>query len=127
MHIAAKVALETPTLNQRRSTRSNILVSTTMRASGNHGIDIIIRNISSGGFMAEASGPFEPETRVRIRLPALGTLAARIVWVKDGQIGAEFSEEIPLPKLRELLAATGAAPPRRDRRAKPGKRKAAAE
>lgn len=118
MHIAAKVALESPTVNQRRATRSNVLVSTTMRASGNHGLDIVIRNISTLGFMAEAKGVFEPESRVRVRLPVVGTLSARIVWVKDTEIGAEFAEEISLSQLRALLAATGAAPPRSTARAK---------
>ncbi|WOK35533.1 PilZ domain-containing protein [Sphingomonas sp. C3-2] len=115
MHIAAKVALESPVQNQRRATRENILVSTTMRASGNHGVDIVIRNISSLGFMAETNGEFEADQRVRVRLPALGTIIARIVWVKDEQFGAEFAEEVELSKLRAILAATGAAPPKRAR------------
>lgn len=116
MHIAAKAALETPGPNQRRTPREEVEVSTTMRASGNHGLDIVIRNISTLGFMAEAGGDFETDSRVRIRLPSLGTVLARVVWVKPGQFGAEFVNEIDLQRLRAVLAATGAAPAKRDRR-----------
>lgn len=116
MHIAAKVSVETPGPNQRRVPRELVEVSTTMRASGNHGLDIVIRNISTLGFMAEAKGDFEPESRVRVRLPSLGTVFARVVWVRDGQFGAEFTNEVELPQLRAVLAATGAAPSKRDRR-----------
>lgn len=116
MHIAAKVALETPGPNQRRVPRQDVEVSATLRASGNHGIDIVIRNISTLGFMAEATGELEAESRIRVRLPSLGTVLARVVWVKDGKVGCEFTNEIDLPRLRAVLAATGAAPPKRDRR-----------
>lgn len=116
MHIAAKAALETPGPNQRRVPRENVEVSATMRASGNRGLDMVIRNISTLGFMAEADGDFEPESRIRVRLPSLGTVLARVVWVKDGRLGCEFINEIDLPRLRAVLAATGAAPPKRDRR-----------
>lgn len=116
VHIAAKVAMETPAPTQRRSDREDITVSTTLRASGNHSLDVVIRNISTLGFMAEGDINFEPESHVRVRLPTLGTVVARVVWAKEGQFGAEFVQEIDLQRLRAVLAATGAAPPRRDRR-----------
>lgn len=116
MHIGAKLAVDQPVSEHRRAERELIEVSTTLRASGVHGLDIVIRNISTLGFMAEAEGEFAAGDLVRVRLPAIGTLGARVIWVKDGQIGAEFEHEIELPRLRAMLAVTGAAPARRDRR-----------
>lgn len=117
MHIAAKLAIETPATNHRRVEREAIEVSTTLRASGYHSLDIVVRNISTLGFMADVGdSDFAADDQVRIRLPSIGTVIARVVWTRDGQIGGEFLEEIDLPRLRGILAATGAAPARRDRR-----------
>lgn len=116
MHIAAKLAFEEHAANKRRVEREEVTVSTTLRASGVHSLDIVVRNISTLGFMADAKGEFAVDDRVRIRLPALGTVIARLVWARDGQIGCEFEEEIDLPRLRAILAATGAAPARQPRR-----------
>jgi len=116
VHIAAKVAMESPASNLRRADREDVEVSATLRASGHHSLDVIIRNISTLGFMAEGNLDCDPDNNVRVRLPSLGTVIARVVWVKDGQFGAEFTNEIDLQRLRAVLAATGAAPARRDRR-----------
>lgn len=116
MHIAAKLAFEEHAANKRRVEREDVQVSTTLRASGIHSQDIVVRNISTLGFMADATGKFAIDDRVRIRLPALGTVIARLVWARGGQIGCEFEEEIDLTRLRAVLAATGAAPARTPRR-----------
>jgi hypothetical protein len=116
MHIAAKMAVDIPASNRRRAERQAVEVSTTLRASGHHGIDVVIRNISTLGFMADVSAEFEPGDQVRVRLPSLGTVAARVAWAREGQIGAEFETEIDLQRLRAVLAVTGAAPAKRERR-----------
>lgn len=118
MHIAAKMAVDIPASNRRRAEREAVEVSTTLRASGHHGLDVVIRNISTLGFMADADGEFEPGDQVRVRLPSLGTVSARVAWTRESQIGAEFEQEIDLHKLRAVLAVTGAAPARRERRPK---------
>lgn len=116
MHIAAKMAVDIPASNRRRAEREQIEVSTTLRASGHHGLDIVIRNISTLGFMADSGDQdFVPGDHVRVRLPAIGTVAARVAWARDGQIGAEFETEIDLQRLRSVLAVTGAAPAKRPR------------
>lgn len=118
MHIGAKLAVDLPVCDQRRAEREMIEVSTTLRASGYHGHDIVIRNISTLGFMAEVEDEFTTGDLVRVRLPALGTMPARVVWVRNEQIGCEFDHEIDLPRLRQMLAVTGAAPARRAKRPK---------
>ena len=116
MHIAAKMAVDIPASNRRRADRENIEVSTTLRASGHHGLDVVIRNISTLGFMADAEEQdFAPGDHVRVRLPSLGTVSARVAWARNGQIGAEFESEIDLHRLRAVLAVTGAAPAKRAR------------
>jgi hypothetical protein len=116
MHIAAKMAVDIPASNRRRAEREDIEVSTTLRASGHHGLDVVIRNISTLGFMADAANEdFMSGDHVRVRLPSIGTVTARIAWSRDGQIGAEFENEIDLQRLRAVLAVTGAAPAKRAR------------
>ena len=116
MHIAARVAVETPAPDQRRAPREPVEVSATIRSSGYQGHDVVIRNISTLGFMADAQGDFDAGSSIIVRLPSLGTVSAKIIWVRDGQIGGEFVTEIDLQRLRAVLASTGAAPSRRDRR-----------
>jgi len=118
VHIAAKVAVEDPAPNQRRVEREPVKVEASIRSAGYHGHDVVIRNISTLGFMADAQGDFAPNSTVLVRLPTLGTVSARIVWAREGQIGCEFLDEIDLQRLRTLLASTGAAPSRRDRKPK---------
>ena len=42
---------------------------------------------------------------VKISLPFIGPVAARIVWVLGGRIGAEFIEPIDLAQYHNMLAA----------------------
>lgn len=116
MHIAARVAVETPAPNQRRVPREPVEVAATIRSAGFQGHDVVIRNISTLGFMADAEGEFDADAVLIVRLPSLGTVSARVIWARDGQIGCEFVNEIDLHRLRAVLATTGAAPSRRDRR-----------
>lgn len=103
MRIAARMALERPLPCDRRAPREAVNVQTTMRALGYHGIDVVIRTISSNGFMAEAEGEFPPGSFVRLRLPGLGAVHARVVWADGRQLGGEFLNAVQPARLGRIL------------------------
>jgi hypothetical protein len=103
MRIAARMALERPLPCERREPRENVAVQATMRALGYHGIDVVIRTISPDGFMAEADGDFPPGSFVRLRLPGLGAVHARVVWADGRQLGGEFLNAVQPSRLGRIL------------------------
>lgn len=108
MRIAARMAVENEGGN-RRAIRSSVQVSTTMRALGYHGFDVVIRNLSEHGFMAETANEFEEGSFVRLRLPCVGTVLARIAWSKGGQVGGEFLNTVSPIRLRLVMGMGSAA------------------
>lgn len=103
MRIAARMAMETQPEGERRSARQQIKVEATIRALGYHGVDVVVRNISEHGFMAETHNEFPEGSYVRLRLPCVGTMLARIAWAKRGQVGGEFLNALNPPRLRLIL------------------------
>lgn len=103
MRIAGRLALQRPLPEDRRAVRGEVTVNTTMRALGYHGIDVIVRNISTHGFMAEAGDAFPVDAYVRLRLPGLGAVHARVVWSEEGKIGAEFCNPVEPGRLSRIM------------------------
>lgn len=104
MRIAGRLALQRPlTEEDRRAVRGEVSVTTTMRALGYHGIDVVVRNISTLGFMAESPDAFPVGAYVRLRLPGLGAVHARVVWAEAGRIGAEFCNPVEQGRLCRIM------------------------
>lgn len=53
-----------------------------------------IRNLSSGGLMAEVHVPLAVDDPVRIELKAGDQLAGRVRWIREGRMGIAFDEPI---------------------------------
>lgn len=100
MHIAARMAVEAVPEGKRCELRTPTAVQTTIRALGYHGFDVIVRNISERGFMAETANDLIEGSYVRLRLPCVGTVVARIAWTQDGRVGGEFVNTVSPARLR---------------------------
>lgn len=100
MHIAARMAVTASAADQRRAERTAATVATTMRSLGYNGVDVVVRNISEFGFMAETREAFPAGSYVRLKLPCVGTVLARIAWVRDGAVGGEFLNAVSPVRLR---------------------------
>lgn len=53
-----------------------------------------IRNLSSGGLMAEIHAPLEVDDAVQIELKAGNRLAGRVRWTREGRMGVAFDETV---------------------------------
>jgi hypothetical protein len=73
------------------------------RALGYDGIDVIVGRISEHGFMAETDASFPPEAFVRLKLPGVGCVYARIVSTKAGRVSGEFVTPLATTRLQRTL------------------------
>lgn len=53
-----------------------------------------VRNLSSGGLMAELPEPVAPDSAVQIELGELGWLEGRVAWQTEGRAGIAFDTAI---------------------------------
>lgn len=101
MRIAARMALQEPAGRPA------------MRALGYDGVDVVVGSISEHGFMAETDASFPPQAFVRLKLPGVGSVYARIVSAKPGRVAGEFVTPLAPARLqrtiglRPALAAAG--------------------
>lgn len=103
LRIAARMALQAPAQAGREGMRDAIVVPTTMRALGYHGHDVIVRNISEQGFMAETEAIFPEAAYVRLKLPGLGAVNAQIKWSEGGRLGGQFVTPIATARLAMIV------------------------
>lgn len=106
MRIAARLAAQAPMQDapeRRAAPRVAVRAPATMRALGYHGTDVLVRDISGEGFRAETRARFMPGSYVRLRIPGLGALHARIVWAKDDQVGGAFVNPVEPGRLNRII------------------------
>ena len=91
MRIAARMALQESTGRPA------------MRALGYDGVDVVVGSISEQGFMAETDAAFPPQAFVRLKLPGVGSVYARIVSTKPGRVAGEFVTPLAPARLQRTL------------------------
>ena len=100
MHIAARMAVESAAPDRRRKERFALDPATPVSIPGYHGGDIVIVDISELGFRAHAAVHIPPKSLVRLKVPGLGMVLARIVWSRRGDVGGEFVNPVGEGRLR---------------------------
>jgi hypothetical protein len=79
---------------QRRAPRDEVALPTRMFTQDHHGSDVLLVNISPLGFMVREYGETPKGAIVRLALPRLGQVSAKVVWSLGGRVGAEFIKPI---------------------------------
>ncbi|MFL6844183.1 MAG: PilZ domain-containing protein [Allosphingosinicella sp.] len=108
MFIDAELS-QIPITDGRKAERRIVNLAAALREDGAKSAKIVVRDISVGGFKAEAAEPLEEGSEVWLKLPGLEAKRSRVVWVRDKDIGCEF--EWPLHP-RELDVIVAPAPRR---------------
>lgn len=79
----------------RSGARDSLLLTAQFRVAGDDQThQVRVRNLSSGGLMAEFAGPIAPSTPVEIEVRGVGWVSGRIAWATDGRVGVAFANEI---------------------------------
>lgn len=90
---------------QRSGSRDSLLLSARLRIENLPEIAVRIRNLSSGGLMAEYSQPIVNGTPVEVEVRGLGWIAGRVAWKAEGRVGIAFEREIDPMAARKPITA----------------------
>lgn len=103
---------------QRGKSRDSLLLSASLKLAGMVSpVMVRVRNLSSGGLMAEHAGRAQVGDSAEIELRGIGRVTGRVVWMAEGRLGIAFDREIDPLLARKPVAAPArtSAPPRRGR------------
>lgn len=80
---------------QRSNSRDSLLLTAQFKVEGIAEItQVRVRNLSSGGLMAEYAAPVMQGTPVAIEVRGVGWVSGRIAWAAEGRVGVAFDVEI---------------------------------
>ena len=91
---------------KRRAARDAVSIRAALHEPGEDRHEILVGNLSPFGFMAISPHSYREGTLVRLDLPLIGEVNARIVWSLSDRIGAEFIRPFDARGYRELLDST---------------------
>ncbi len=95
---------------QRRDARDSLFLLAQLkheRATGD-GETVRVRNVSSGGLMAQAPEDFRQGMRVEVTLDGIGTVSGAVAWAEAGRIGIAFDHPVDKALARKPQAASTA-------------------
>lgn len=91
---------------QRSASRDSLLLSATIRVVGkSRDAQVRVRNLSSGGLMAEYTGPIGVGAAVEVEVRGIGWVPGQVAWVTDGRIGIAFEKAIDPLRARKPVSA----------------------
>lgn len=100
MHIAARMAVQSAGPDRRRKERFVGEAPAPIIIQGYHGGDVVIVDLSELGFKARSNTHIPAKSMVRLKVPGLGVVLARIVWSRQGSMGGEFLNPVGEGRLR---------------------------
>ncbi|MFN2259315.1 MAG: PilZ domain-containing protein [Parasphingopyxis sp.] len=93
-------------VEKRRAERDAVSIRAMLHEPGEDGHEIMVGNLSPFGFMAVSPTQYREGTLVRLQLPLIGEVNARIVWSLSDRVGAEFIRPFDARGYREMLDST---------------------
>lgn len=87
--------------------RDSLFLVAEVRLEGEEGQHRVkVRNLSSGGMMAEGDAAVQRGARLSIELRNIGWIEGSVAWVQDNRYGIAFAREID-PKLARTHVGNG--------------------
>jgi len=90
-----------------RSTRIGVEILCEVRQGTRPWKAARLEDLSPGGFRIAEFADARAEVPLRIRIPGLQLLSARICWVRDGAVGCEFAEPLHVAVFEHIVRAAG--------------------
>jgi hypothetical protein len=93
--------------SQRRDPRDSLFVLARIKVEGDagEGTSVRVRNVSSGGLMADVPDDYRPGMRVEIALEGIGEVAGSVAWAEAGRIGVAFDHPVDKSRARKPKAS----------------------
>lgn len=96
---------------QRAGSRDSLMLAAQFRIGDKPATQVRVRNLSSGGLMAEVPQPIDSGTPVEVEVRGVGWVSGRIAWFAEGRVGVAFDREIdPLLARKPVGAGKPATP-----------------
>lgn len=96
---------------QRAGARDSLMLTAQLRIQGKPDVSTVrVRNLSSGGMMAEYAAPVSSGTPLEVEVRGVGWIAGRIAWSAEGRVGVAFDVEIDPMLARKPVGKGGNAP-----------------
>jgi hypothetical protein len=96
---------------QRTGARDSLMLTAQFRVDGRDDQLVRVRNLSSGGMMAEYPAPIQRGTMVQVEVRGVGWVSGRIAWATDGRVGVAFDTDIDPLRARKPVGKGGTTPP----------------
>jgi len=96
---------------KRTKSRDSLFLVASLRITGRPGVtEVRVRNLSSGGLMAEYLHPIDIGTAVEIELRGVGKVIGEVAWTAAGRIGISFASPIDPMQARKPVSGPKAGP-----------------
>ncbi len=94
--------------SQRRDARDSLFLLAQLKHEGatGDGETVRVRNVSSGGLMAQAPEDFRQGMRVEVTLDGVGVVRGTVAWAEAGRIGIAFDHPVDKALARKPRAAS---------------------
>ncbi len=88
---------------QRRDERDSLLVLARIQIDGapGNGETVRVRNVSSGGLMAQSSADYRVGAGVVVELDGIGAVRGSVAWTEAGRIGIAFDHPVDKARARK--------------------------
>ena len=91
----------------RSGSRDSLMLTAMLRlAESAPPIQVRVRNLSSGGLMAEYAGPARSGDAIDVEVRGIGWMNGHVAWVTDGRIGIAFNAPIDPLLARKPVSVT---------------------
>ncbi|QJQ31600.1 PilZ domain-containing protein [Sphingomonas lacunae] len=67
----------------------------------NHGFEVVVRNVSSGGMLVDSKLELVNGDNVKVTLDNIGQVPGRVVWAQNGRFGVAFDVSIDPHQVRK--------------------------
>ncbi len=90
--------------HHRRDERDSLFMLARLRPSGASAFENVrVRNVSSGGLMAQVGAGYRPGMRVDVELEGLGAVSGSVAWAEAGRIGIAFDHPVDKARARKTV------------------------
>lgn len=90
-----------------RSTRIGVSIRCEVRQGTRPWQMVVLDDLSPGGFRIARLPDARAEVPLRIRIPGIQLLSARICWTRGAAVGCEFAEPLHVAVFEHVVRAAG--------------------
>jgi hypothetical protein len=94
-----------PITDGRKAERRIVNIAAALREEGVKTAEVVVIDVSTGGFKAESEEAIEEGTEVWLKLPGFEVRRSRVVWARGKEIGCEFQSALHSSELEMVAPA----------------------